>query len=446
MELVWSVDLGRRLSDDLLSKAPHEHGGAILAHIDDTGPERRYLAFDYVLPADDEVRGGLLDELWIDPSFWARVAKEARYLNASVLPVHTHPVGSEAPRFSTIDDEGEQRLLPVLERLTGSVAGAVVIGPGGATVGMWTSDGRRVIGRCRDLTEGPLLRSKLQGGQDDSRFSRSIAAFGSDGQARLSSLSVGIVGASGTGSHVCEQLIRLGVGELVVIDSDSVEIQNLNRIVTAFADDASAGRDKSQTVHAYATRVDGPTRVVPITGDVRAADVVQRLYQCDAIIGCTDTLTSRAVLNRIAVQRFIPLWDCGTEISIAAGHRLRAFANLRIVMSGGPCLVCMGTIDPELLRIETLPPGEAARERGLGYIRGANVPAPSVVSLNGIAASLAVLSFLRWAVGDPGISPGQWVFRLATNDIRQLGAERLADCAVCGADARLGRVELAVTL
>src|SRR5205814_395933 len=137
---------------------------------------------------------------------------------------------------------------------------------------------------------------------------RQVRAFGQEGQRRISDLSVGVVGASGTGSHVCQQLIRLGVGEIIVVDHDSVETINLNRIVTAWARDAAKQRKKVATIEAYA-RLVGGTRVKALGGNVMETPIADRLRRVDALFACTDTLASRAVLNRIAIQHFIPLWD-----------------------------------------------------------------------------------------------------------------------------------------
>jgi molybdopterin/thiamine biosynthesis adenylyltransferase len=277
-------------------------------------------------------------------------------------------------------------------------------------------------------------------------FSRNVLAFGQEGQRQLSQLCVGVVGASGTGSHVCEQLIRLGVGKLIVIDPDRVGTENLNRMVTAFRADARWRRFKPKVIARYSKKVSGPTFVTPVQKDILDPDVAQLLFGADALFACTDTVSSRAVLNRIAIQRFTPLWDCGTEISGIDHNRLRAFARVRTVFAGSACLLCMGVIDPNQLRIETLLPAERERERKLGYIRDADVPAPAVVSLNGVAASLAVMRFLEWAVGEEPIDPGQWVYRSFAGDVRSVAAERREDCPVCGVDGRLGRVDLDVQL
>ncbi|MDA8357423.1 MAG: ThiF family adenylyltransferase [Actinomycetota bacterium] len=445
MELVWAAGVQERIRRDLLSSAPHEHGGAVLARFAEDGANPRVLALDYSLPAEREIDVHGVDALRIDPDFWARVGKQARRKKLSVLPVHTHPGARGEPRFSSTDVAGERRLLPVLERMTGLATGAVVVGSEAESFGFWTRPDRRITVRCRDIGSAPV-GSKPRTSEIPRMFSRNVLAFGEQGQELLGSLRVGVVGASGTGSHVCEQLIRLGIGTLVVVDPDHVEEANLNRIVTASRWDARRKRNKAKLIALRARRTTRATEVQAVRGDVRDPETARELFDVDMLFACTDTVSSRAVLNRIAVQRFVPLLDCGTEISTARSNRLRAFANVRFVLPGSACLVCMGVIDPEQLRVELMPSSEHERDRALGYIRGEEVIAPAVVSLNGVAASLVVMRCLEWAVGQPATESAQWVYRSFAGDVRAVAAPRSPDCPVCGIDGRLGRVDLDIRL
>jgi tRNA A37 threonylcarbamoyladenosine dehydratase len=59
---------------------------------------------------------------------------------------------------------------------------------------------------------------------------RTAQTFGKGTTEKLSSLSIGVVGVSGTGIPVVEQLHRLSVGELVLVDGARVEEKNVGRI------------------------------------------------------------------------------------------------------------------------------------------------------------------------------------------------------------------------
>jgi molybdopterin-synthase adenylyltransferase len=441
---VWVRGLLAEVRTRLLEHSPAEYGGALMCRSRIVDQRHTFLAVNFEPPRQEELVEQGVGSLMIDPSFWVRLAKPARRAGLSILPIHSHPFSDGVPHFSQRDLRGEGALQPVVERITASPSAAVVLGEQREWVGRFLPGGGRSEGQSRDVGAGPMHREQKPSSVDDDLYSRHIEAFGREGQERLGALRVGVVGASGTGSHVCQQLIRLGVGKVVVIDPDVVERANLNRIVTAFDADAASRSLKVDAVASHASATGSSTRVEAISGDVLQKGVHDRLLAMDAIFGCTDTIASRALLNRIAIQHFIPYWDCGTEVS--RGGELRAYAKLRVVLAGEPCLYCMGVINPAELRAELLSPIDRERELALGYIRGAVGPAPAVVSINGVVASLAVSSFLRWAVGTKSIESGEWVYRNYAGDVRRQGHRRDPNCPVCTYDARLGRCDVPVGL
>src|SRR5205807_7326802 len=88
--------------------------------------------------------------------------------------------------------------------------------------------------------------------------------FGDETYARLRRLSVVVVGCSGTGSPLIEQLARLGVGRLTLVDPDVVKEKNLNRILNATHADALAERAKVEVLADTIQRMELGTEVVPL--------------------------------------------------------------------------------------------------------------------------------------------------------------------------------------
>ena len=76
----------------------------------------------------------------------------------------------------------------------------------------------------------------------DSRFSRTERIFGAEGMVRLKNSRVAVFGVGGVGSYIAEGLARSGVGHIDLIDSDDVDITNLNRQIEALTD--TVGRPK----------------------------------------------------------------------------------------------------------------------------------------------------------------------------------------------------------
>jgi len=65
------------------------------------------------------------------------------------------------------------------------------------------------------------------------QFSRTELLIGKDGVEKLKNAKVAVYGIGGVGSFVVEGLARAGVGNLVLIDYDDVDITNINRQITA---------------------------------------------------------------------------------------------------------------------------------------------------------------------------------------------------------------------
>ena len=78
----------------------------------------------------------------------------------------------------------------------------------------------------------------------NTRFDRNILFFGREGQERLSDANVAVVGIGGLGSHVVQQLALLGVGRLILIDSEELDDTNRNRYIGARHDDPVPGTPK----------------------------------------------------------------------------------------------------------------------------------------------------------------------------------------------------------
>jgi molybdopterin-synthase adenylyltransferase len=229
----------------------------------------------------------------------------------------------------------------------------------------------------------------------DGIFDRQVLFLGSDAQARISKISVGIVGLGGTGSHVAQQLAYLGVRNFLLVDPDTVEETNLSRLIGATPKDI--GQPKVKVMERAIASL-GPSEVKTLQGDVYHKSIAVALRDVDILVCCTDTLTSRMVLTRIAAQYLLPLIDLGVNIQIDPSSVVaRIGGRVMVQLPDDPCLDCMGILQPEILTRELMSPAE---RRANPYVEGANDEhAPAVVSLNGVVASLAVTEFLQLVSG-----------------------------------------------
>lgn len=332
--------------------------------------------------------------------------ERAERSGGTLVKVHSHPGGY--PAFSEVDDESDRLLLPSLrdwfdgDRPHGS---AVMIPDG------------RMFGRTvrADGAMPPLAQINVAG--DDLLFWHDGAsgtgavpdfaashaqAFGEGTFDLLRRLSVAVVGCSGTGSPVIEQLARLGVGELVIVDDDTVEERNLNRILNATAADAEKGRAKVAVLAGAVERMGTGTRVIALKQSLWSPEAIEAVAQCDIVFGCMDTIDGRFLLNTLATFYQLPYFDLGVRIhAVPEGPRqgeiVEVCGSVHYLTPGGSSLVSRGLFSLDDVRAAGLArtdPEAHARQIEDGYISGVAVRRPAVISLNMLIASLAVNDLL----------------------------------------------------
>jgi molybdopterin/thiamine biosynthesis adenylyltransferase len=97
-------------------------------------------------------------------------------------------------------------------------------------------------------------------------FDRQILAFGEHVQRLLSRLHIGVIGLGGTGSAVCEQLTRLGIGRLTICDPQDFEGTNINRVYGSHTTDE--GVPKAQIAEQLIQDIGLGTQAVALVGSV----------------------------------------------------------------------------------------------------------------------------------------------------------------------------------
>ena len=111
-----------------------------------------------------------------------------------------------------------------------------------------------------------------------------------------------VVGAGALGNEVLKNLALFGVGDIVVVDFDTIEFSNLTRSVLFRPEDADKGLYKAEVAARRIKEINPEIRVQAICGDL-ATGVGLGLYrQMDVIIGCLDSLQARIMLNRLCFR------------------------------------------------------------------------------------------------------------------------------------------------
>ncbi len=363
-------------------------------------------------------------EAELKPEFVARVTKRARRERYSLVFVHSHP-GAEAPVFSSVDSHGEEHLAAFLShRHPGFVHAALVVSEGGIRARrLGTSDEIRVIGIGMyrevifDATDIATTASQT--------FDRQVRAFGLAGQKALEALRIAIVGLGGMGSLVAQQLAHLGVRDFVLVDPDTVETTNLNRVANAMRDDV--GQPKVEVAARYIRSMAKDAAVECVRGDVTYVKTARELLNADVIFGCTDSHGSRAVLQQVAYQYLIPCIDMGVTIIVGESRVTHIVGRVQFLGPGHACLTCSGLLDANQVRRDMMTPFERQTDP---YLQGVREPAPAVMSLNSTVASLAVTMLLSVVCRVPA-NARYLVYNAMASALRSVRADADAQCYIC---------------
>lgn len=355
---------------------------------------------------------------------------------------HTHPNGNAGP--SRADELVEAELgrdfqVRVDRPYTSLILGGSPDEPSFTGVMKGAQIGRvRVVGtRLQFLSAADIAKSSVE---PPSAFDRQIRAFGERGQRLLSSLRFGVVGAGGTGSAVFEQLVRLGAGEIVLIDDDRVTETNPTRIHESCMSDV--GEPKVDVLARAAARIGLGTKIIPIDAKVTTREAFEALRGCDAVFGCTDDNAGRGILSRFAYYYLTPVFDIGVLVGSRHDQISMIEARLTTMVPGTPCLFCRGRIDANRLREEMQSGEEVAELAREGYALGLAERDPAVVSYTTMIASMAVDELLQRLFGFGADNPSSEVLiRIPPREVRHLGGKSVDGhfCADPGISGRADR-------
>jgi molybdopterin/thiamine biosynthesis adenylyltransferase len=231
---------------------------------------------------------------------------------------------------------------------------------------------------------------------NDQRFDRNIRFFGKEGQARLRAAKVAIVGVGGLGTHVAQQLAHLGVGAFTLIDDEELDETNLNRYIGARYDDPIPGTRKVDLGERLILSIDPAIQVTKIFDPLLSQPAFAAIPGVDCVFGCLDNEGARLVLTELCSAYARPYFDLATEIPPA--DPLEFGGQVVASIDGNGCLMCLGLLDiAEAQRDLSSPETRQDRQAIYGIDPALlDKAGPSVVSLNGVVASLAVTEFLVW--------------------------------------------------
>lgn len=331
--------------------------------------------------------------------YFERVAQK----DFAILKIHSHPGGYDD--FSRTDDKADRELFESVfgwSETDNPHASAIML-PDGKMFGRFFSpdlncvpiDKITIVGDVITIFENQLSDVKI----DDFAL-RNVQTFGDSTYAMMKRLKVGVVGCSGTGSIVIEQLMRLSIGSLVTVDPDKVESKNLNRILQATRQDATETRAKVDVITESISKIGLGTNVIPFQANLfESIDAIRALIECDVIFGCVDSYDGRFLLNQLSTFYLKPYFDIGVRLDAdKKGGIDKICGSVHYIQPGRSSLMTRGVFDMENVMAAALYRKDPVQYESLkkdGYIKNVRVENPAVISVNMLIAAHGVNEFLN---------------------------------------------------
>jgi len=165
------------------------------------------------------------------------------------------------------------------------------------------------------------------------RYNRQILfrAFGEEGQEKLKSARVLVAGVGGLGSTVAMYLTTSGIGRIVLVDSDTVSLSNLNRQLLHWEKDVDRKKVDSGVEKIQKMNSDIRVEAVPVKITQNSCEYLLR--NVDVAVDCLDNMKTHYILNRACVEKKVPLVHGGVYGMLG---------QVTTILPGdGPCLECI---------------------------------------------------------------------------------------------------------
>lgn len=264
---------------------------------------------------------------------------------------------------------------------------------------------------------------------DAERYSRNIALFGEEGQAKIRAVRVAVVGLGGLGSHVVQQLAYLGVEEYGLVDFDVVTESSLNRLIGSVPADAATGTKKIVVAERVIRAVQPDARIESVDARLTDRAAVAVITGADVVFGCLDRDVHRLELMELCYRNAKPYFDLASDV-VPDRDELR-YGGRVVFCNGSRCLVCLDVLNQEEMSRDRMDAAQRDEDRRIyGVDRDALARfGPAVVSLNGVVASLAVTEFMVYVTGlrEPA---GQLIYVAEQGGVR-LSKDQPEDCYYC---------------
>lgn len=241
------------------------------------------------------------------------------------------------------------------------------------------------------------------------RYVRQTAfpGIGEEGQHKLLTSSVAVIGCGGLGSHIANNLVRAGIGRLKLADRDYVELNNLQRQILFDEQDAAHNVPKAEAAAQKLRATNSQVQIEALVTDVDPGNVEEIVGDVDLVLDGCDNLETRYLINDACVRHDIP-WIYGGAV---ASYGM----TMNIIPHQTACLRC---IFPQLP-----PPGAVPTCVTVGIL----------VSVVAIIAALECSEALKLLTGQGQLNEGLIHIDVWNNTLEVFSVERQGEsCPTCG--------------
>lgn len=228
--------------------------------------------------------------------------------------------------------------------------------------------------------------------------------IGQSGQKKLQKAQIGIVGAGALGTSMANLCARAGIGSLVIIDDDRVELSNLQRQM--LFDESDIGALKAQRAAEKLAGINSEIKIEAFTERLSDDNFVDILSGCDLILDATDNFATRFLINSQTLSSRQP-W-------IYSG----------VTASSGQCMLinpldtaCLRCLIPEYTMVDDFP-----------SVHNSGIIGPIVTVIASIAVSIAMRYLIESHIERDVICFDAWELRC-----HRIPMERTPGCPGCRA-------------
>lgn len=325
----------------------------------------------------------------------------------TMIDVHTHPFSQSNVWFSGTDDRDEINFVKYLRGEGAKIFYAsIVLSQTDYKARFWQADNGGRIFQTPALIKTQKVGESIPSSDEkfrsktliaenfsDDMFNRSVLALGLDNMRKIAGdQKISVIGLGGVGSIIAEHLIHMGFNHLNLIDFDTLEISNLNRIVAATYEDAVQKRVKVEAIRDNLLKINPHAKIFAFNNRIEDNAIERVIADSDWIMVATDNHASRFRIQQLAFKYYVPFITAGVNITVDDGKIIDMSGEVILIRMGDRvCLTCLKRLKYNEIAKE-IHPDKKVRE-GLvrkGYVQGLDVKEPAVKTLNTHLATLAV--------------------------------------------------------